>query len=161
APRMRPDRWTQLRARVQLNERAPRRVRHPRPPAGRCPPPPRRAARHDGRERAACARAPSALSRGPQRSFRAAPMSFARRGCLTCMERNDFEGADHRSDASVIFVDAPPGRGPALHHHPYIETFVVQAGPARLSVEGRTIEAAAGEVVVAPAGAVHGFTTLE
>ena len=67
----------------------------------------------------------------------------------------------HGSDVSVIFVDAPPGRGPALHHHPYIETFVVQAGRARFSVDGRTIEAAAGDVVVAPAGAVHGFTTLE
>ena len=61
----------------------------------------------------------------------------------------------------MIFVDAPPGRGPALHHHPYIETFLVQRGRARFSVDGRTIEAAAGDVVVAPAGAVHGFTTLE
>ena len=77
------------------------------------------------------------------------------------MVNNDFEGADHGSDVSVIFVDAPPGRGPALHHHPYIETFLVQAGRARFSVDGQTIEAKAGDVVVAAAGAVHGFTTLE
>lgn len=77
------------------------------------------------------------------------------------MPNNDFEGADLGSDVSVIFVDAPPGHGPALHHHPYIETFIVQAGRARFSVDGRTIEATGGDVVVAPAGAVHGFTTLE
>src|SRR4051812_5058405 len=81
---------------------------------------------------------------------------------LECMASNhDFEGADHGSDVSVIFVDAPPGRGPALHSHPYIETFVIQAGRVRFSVDGRTIDAAAGDVVVAPAGAARGCTPLE
>jgi quercetin dioxygenase-like cupin family protein len=77
------------------------------------------------------------------------------------MTNSDFEGADLGSDVSVIFVDAPPGRGPALHHHPYIETFIIQAGRARFSLDGQTIEASAGDVLVAPPGAVHGFTTLD
>jgi quercetin dioxygenase-like cupin family protein len=77
------------------------------------------------------------------------------------MAGKDFEGADHGSDISVIFVDAPPGHGPALHHHPYVETFLIRGGRARFSVDGRTFEATEGDVVVAPAGAVHAFTTLE
>jgi quercetin dioxygenase-like cupin family protein len=80
---------------------------------------------------------------------------------LNGMASNEFEGVDHGSDVSVIVVDAPPGRGPALHHHPYIETFVIQAGRVRFSVDGRTFEAGAGQVVVAAAESVHGFTTLE
>jgi quercetin dioxygenase-like cupin family protein len=75
-------------------------------------------------------------------------------------ETGEFEGAEHGSDVSVIVVDAEPGRGPALHHHPYVETFVVQEGSARFEVDGETIEATAGDVVVAPPGAVHGFTTV-
>lgn len=88
-------------------------------------------------------------------------MKNARRDRLNGMASNEFEGADHGSDVSVIVVDAPPGRGPALHHHPYVETFVIQAGRARFTVDGRTFEAGAGEIVVAPARSDHGFTTLE
>jgi quercetin dioxygenase-like cupin family protein len=75
-------------------------------------------------------------------------------------ETGEFEGAEHGSDVSVIVVDAEPGRGPALHHHPYVETFVLQDGSARFEVDGETIVAVAGDVVVAPPGAVHGFTTV-
>ena len=77
------------------------------------------------------------------------------------MPSSKFEGAERGSDVSVIVVDAPPGRGPALHHHPYVETFLIQGGRVRFSVDGRTFEAGAGDIVVAPERSVHGFTTLE
>jgi quercetin dioxygenase-like cupin family protein len=68
-----------------------------------------------------------------------------------------FEGRDHGADVSFFITRHPPGTGPALHRHPYIETFVVQAGAARFTVEGETIELQAGQIVVVPAGVVHGF----
>jgi hypothetical protein len=66
------DRCTQRRARVRLKERAPQRVRHPSGPLGVVsgPTPTRAARRRRAGRRRACARLPSALSRGPQRSFR-------------------------------------------------------------------------------------------
>jgi quercetin dioxygenase-like cupin family protein len=79
----------------------------------------------------------------------------------TWRNADDFQGGAHGSDVSVIVVDAEPGRGPKLHHHPYVETFVILEGGARFEVDGETIEARAGDVVVAPAGAVHGFTTTD
>jgi len=40
-------------------------------------------------------------------------------------------GADHGDvPASVIFVDAEPGRGPRLHRHDYAELFFVLEGQA-------------------------------
>jgi hypothetical protein len=38
-------------------------------------------------------------------------------------------GAHHGGvGASIIFVDAPPGRGPGLHKHPYEEIFIILEG---------------------------------
>lgn len=52
------------------------------------------------------------------------------------------------------------GAGPRLHVHPYDETFVVVAGRARFFVGEATIEAAAGEIVLGPAGIPHRFENL-
>jgi mannose-6-phosphate isomerase-like protein (cupin superfamily) len=71
-----------------------------------------------------------------------------------------FEGAEHGSPVSVIVVDAAPGEGPSLHRHPYPETFVVQAGRGRFELDGRGVEAGAGDIVVVPAEAEHGFRSL-
>lgn len=71
-----------------------------------------------------------------------------------------FEGGAHGSDVSFFVVDAAPGDGPALHRHPYSETFVVQAGRARFEVGGRAVEAVAGDVVVATPGTAHGFRSV-
>ena len=71
-----------------------------------------------------------------------------------------FEGVNHASDVSFFVVDQPTGGGPSLHRHPYSETFVVLGGRGRFEVDGRGVEAAVGDVVVAPAEAVHGFTSL-
>ncbi|WP_338688496.1 hypothetical protein V5279_23970 [Bradyrhizobium sp. 26S5] len=43
---------------------------------------------------------------------------------------SEIEGRISGSDSSVIVVDMPPGPGPALHRHPYAETFVVLEGRA-------------------------------
>jgi quercetin dioxygenase-like cupin family protein len=68
-----------------------------------------------------------------------------------------FEGAGHGSDVSFFVVDFAPGEGPGLHSHPYSETFVIQAGRGRFRLGHDSIEAAAGEVVVAPPETAHGF----
>jgi quercetin dioxygenase-like cupin family protein len=70
-----------------------------------------------------------------------------------------FEGYHYGDVAVSFFVSAtPPGRGPALHRHPYAEVFVVQAGTLSVTVGEDTIEAQAGQIIVVPAGVPHAFT---
>jgi quercetin dioxygenase-like cupin family protein len=71
-----------------------------------------------------------------------------------------FEGAGHGSEVSYFVVHMLDGQGPALHTHPYSETFVVLAGRARFELGARSVEAAAGEVVVAPPGTPHSFRAV-
>ena len=42
-----------------------------------------------------------------------------------------------------------------MHRHPYGEVFVVRAGHMPFTVAGKTVDAEAGDVVVAPPGADH------
>jgi mannose-6-phosphate isomerase-like protein (cupin superfamily) len=53
--------------------------------------------------------------------------------------------------------EAPPGRGPGLHKHPYEEVFVVREGRATFTVGWDTVEAEGRQVLVVPAGVPHGF----
>jgi mannose-6-phosphate isomerase-like protein (cupin superfamily) len=70
----------------------------------------------------------------------------------------EIEGKAFGSDVSVIVVDhQATGEGPALHRHPYPETFVVLEGAALFEIDGEHITVQAGEVVVAPAGSAHRF----
>jgi quercetin dioxygenase-like cupin family protein len=71
-----------------------------------------------------------------------------------------FEGADHGSGVSFFLARPQPGRGPSLHRHPYEETFVVHEGRLGFTVDGQTIEAGAGQIVVAPPGSAHKFVNL-
>jgi quercetin dioxygenase-like cupin family protein len=72
---------------------------------------------------------------------------------------HEFVGADHGDvGVCVIIVDAPPGRGPSLHTHPYPELLLVQEGSGTFTIGDETREVAAGELVVVPAGVPHGFT---
>jgi mannose-6-phosphate isomerase-like protein (cupin superfamily) len=71
-----------------------------------------------------------------------------------------FEGAAHGAEVSFCVVDAAADEGPTLHSHPYSETFLIQRGSARFEIDGREIEAGAGEVVVVAAGTVHAFRAL-
>lgn len=66
-------------------------------------------------------------------------------------------GADHGLEITLIFVDAEPGAGPALHRHPYAEVFVVQEGEATFTIDGEQHEVHAGEILVAQAGQAHAF----
>lgn len=73
----------------------------------------------------------------------------------------EFVGEDHGGvGITFLLVDAPPGRGPALHQHPYEEIFIVQEGRATFVLGDEEIEVGAGEIVVVPADTPHSFTTI-
>jgi quercetin dioxygenase-like cupin family protein len=68
-----------------------------------------------------------------------------------------FDGHEHGTNVSFFITRNRPGTGPDLHRHPYEETFIVQEGEARYTLGGETIEAKAGQIVIAPAGTPHKF----
>jgi quercetin dioxygenase-like cupin family protein len=70
----------------------------------------------------------------------------------------EFVGSEH-GDAGVclILVDAPPGRGPSLHRHPYAELFIVQEGEATFTADGAEQAVGPGSLVVVPADTPHKF----
>ena len=70
----------------------------------------------------------------------------------------EFVGDDHGGvGITFLLVDAPPGRGPALHQHPYEEIFIVQEGHATFVLGDQELEVGAGEIVVVPADTPHAF----
>jgi mannose-6-phosphate isomerase-like protein (cupin superfamily) len=71
-----------------------------------------------------------------------------------------FDGAAHGGGIAVSFFlnHTPPGRGASPHRHPYAEVFAIRGGEATFTVDGDTIAARGGQVVVVPAGATHAFT---
>jgi mannose-6-phosphate isomerase-like protein (cupin superfamily) len=71
-----------------------------------------------------------------------------------------FEGEEHGSQISFFVVDMAPGSGPRLHRHAYSETFLLQEGRARFVLGDESIEAAAGDVVVAPPETPHRFEAI-
>ena len=69
-------------------------------------------------------------------------------------------GADHGGlGACIIFVDAPPGRGPSPHTHPYEEVLIVLDGEATVTAGERELVARSGDVVIVPADTPHAFTS--
>src|SRR5262245_53619885 len=70
---------------------------------------------------------------------------------------HELVGAEHGLGITVLFVDAGPGGGPALHRHPYDEIFIVQAGQATFSIDGEQHEASAGDILIARARQAHAF----
>src|SRR3954462_11085630 len=77
----------------------------------------------------------------------------------TAAER--FDGAVHGDGVAISFFlnHTPPGRGARPHSHPYGEVFVLADGEARFEVDGASVVARGGQVVVVPARAVHGVTS--
>jgi len=71
-----------------------------------------------------------------------------------------FVGREHGAGVSYFFVDNAPGEGPALHRHPYPETWVVLEGEVRLRVGDAVLHATAGDTATAPTGVWHGFTNV-
>lgn len=70
---------------------------------------------------------------------------------------HELVGADHGLGITLLFVDAPPGRGPSLHRHPYDEIFIVQEGEATFTLDGEQVEAGVGDILIARAGHAHAF----
>lgn len=71
----------------------------------------------------------------------------------------DFVGKDHGGvGACVLFVDAPPGEGPKLHRHPYVEILIVLEGVSTFHDGQTSREVRAGEMAVVDANQAHGFT---
>ena len=66
-------------------------------------------------------------------------------------------GAEHGLDVTILFVDAQPGRGPALHRHPYAEVFIVQEGEATFTLDDATVSARKGDILVARPNQPHAF----
>jgi len=70
----------------------------------------------------------------------------------------ELEGFAHGdTDASLIWVDMPPGNGVALHKHPYKEMFVIYEGSATFTVGSVTLDAKAGQIVIVEAETPHKF----
>ena len=74
---------------------------------------------------------------------------------------HQFVGAEH-GDAgiSAFLLNAPPGRGPGPHRHPYDEVQFIREGRGLYTVDGVQFEAAAGDVLVIKAGEIHSFTCI-
>lgn len=71
-----------------------------------------------------------------------------------------FEGHQFGAPVSLFLVDAEPGRGSALHVHPYVETWVVRKGEAEFTVGTERTRAFAGDIVVAAADVPHRFENV-
>ena len=70
----------------------------------------------------------------------------------------EFEGVRYEeTEVSFIWVDMPPGGSVRLHQHPYKEVFIIQEGVATYTIGSTTLEARAGQIVVAPANVPHKF----
>lgn len=73
---------------------------------------------------------------------------------------HSFVGADHGGVPICLFlVDVPPRSGPELHRHPYAEIFVIDSGHADFQVGDSRLTAHAGDILIAPAGSAHRFTS--
>jgi mannose-6-phosphate isomerase-like protein (cupin superfamily) len=71
---------------------------------------------------------------------------------------HEFVGADHGGvGVSAIIVEAPSGRGPSLHTHPYEELLFVLEGSGTFTLGDETLEIGAGELAIVPSGVPHGF----
>lgn len=72
-----------------------------------------------------------------------------------------FEGGAHGGGGVSLFVTrTPPGRFVELHTHPYPETFLLLEGHGRWTADDAVVELAPDEVIVIPAGTLHGFRNV-
>ena len=69
----------------------------------------------------------------------------------------EFHGEKQDAPISAYIVNAPPGKGPPLHTHPYVETIFTIEGRATLTVGDETREVTAGDIAVVPANTPHRF----
>ena len=69
----------------------------------------------------------------------------------------EFHGDKNGAPISAYIVNAPPGKGPPLHTHPYVETIFMVEGCATVTIGGEVCEAKAGDIAVVPANTPHKF----
>ena len=69
----------------------------------------------------------------------------------------EFHGEKHGAPICAYIVNAPPGKGPPLHTHPYVETIFMIEGRATVTIGDETREVNAGAVAVVPANTPHKF----
>jgi mannose-6-phosphate isomerase-like protein (cupin superfamily) len=69
----------------------------------------------------------------------------------------DLEGATIASPSTLILTNMPPGKGPRLHKHPYVEVWVVFEGTARFTAGDDLIDAGPGDIVHVEADMPHKF----
>jgi len=67
------------------------------------------------------------------------------------------EGARYGLVTSVFEAEIVPGSGPKPHSHAYAEFFVLHEGQGRFFVDGQSIDAVAGDVVIVPPNMEHWF----
>lgn len=72
----------------------------------------------------------------------------------------EFHGYKQGSPISAYLVKAPPGKGPPLHQHPYVETIFMVEGRARLTIGDETREVGPGAIAVVPAHTPHRFVNI-
>lgn len=73
-------------------------------------------------------------------------------------ESATFIGKGYESDVSFFLEYLQPGQGPALHRHPYSETFVIIEGSVTFTLGRDQVQAERGDIAVAPARTPHKFT---
>lgn len=61
---------------------------------------------------------------------------------------------------AVYVTNHPPGDSAALHTHEEDHILVMRSGRMRWTVDGETVEAEAGDVILAPSGIEHSFEVL-
>jgi quercetin dioxygenase-like cupin family protein len=69
----------------------------------------------------------------------------------------EFHGEKHEAPVSAYIVHAPPGKGPPLHTHPYVEVIFVIEGKATVTIGEETHEVQGGAIAVVPAETPHRF----
>lgn len=73
----------------------------------------------------------------------------------------EFVGAEHGDvNVSVFLLSALPGKGPGPHRHPYDEIQFVREGRGVWTVNGKTFESSAGDILVIKAGEIHEFKAI-
>lgn len=72
----------------------------------------------------------------------------------------EFHGDKQGAPISAYLVQAPPGKGPPLHQHPYVETLFMIEGRARVTIGDETREVGPGEIAVVPAHTPHRFINI-
>ncbi|HST30177.1 MAG TPA: cupin domain-containing protein [Chthoniobacterales bacterium] len=70
---------------------------------------------------------------------------------------HEFHGENQGTPISAYIVNAPPGKGPPLHTHPYVETIFMIEGCAAVTIGEETLQVKAGDIAIVPANTPHRF----